>query len=53
MCFDDGNRIFVFIFIISMIRNLMSNFGSGMCGVFIVYKIVNKIVDIRFKFSTK
>ena len=31
----------------------MSNFGAGMWDVFVVYKIVYKIVDIRFKFSTR
>ncbi len=53
MCFGGGNRFFVFIFIISMIMSLMSIFGAGMWDVFVVYKIVYKIVDIRFKFFTR
>ena len=51
MCFDGGNRIFVLIFISSMIRSFMSNFGADMWDVFVVCKIVYKIVDICFKFS--
>ena len=30
---------------------LMSNFGAGMQDVFVAYKIVCKIMDIRFKIS--
>ena len=30
---------------------LMRNFGAGMLDVFVVYKIVCKIMDIRFKIS--
>ena len=48
-----GNSILASIFIISMVRSLMSNFGVDIWGVFVVDKTVYKLVDICFKFPTE
>ena len=53
MFLDNGNKFFVFIVIINMIRSLMSTFGYGMWDVFVAYKIVYEIMDICFNFLTK
>ena len=42
---------FLYFFHISIIKSLMSNFFVDIWDVFIVYKIVYKIPDIRSKFS--